>query len=146
MTELLYYLLTNSRTFGTHSADREESRLRNYHFLSLTTGISFCNLPWLHSFSRFKFFFISCASLIVNNLQAVIMRAVIKNSSSKTRKLREFFCGNLSDHELIWGVLHIKIIECQGLRNKDKNTFRSIACVPDLSDPYVTAWLGMMCV
>jgi len=69
------------------------------------------------------------------------MNAVVTNNSSRIKKLREFFLGNLSDHELLWGVLHIKIVECRGLRNKDRNTFRSMVCVSDLSDPYVTAWL-----
>ena len=52
--------------------------------------------------------------------------------------------------ELLWGLLHVKIINCRGLRNYDRLGLRNIVKrSSDKSDPYVQAFLEdyrLLCV
>jgi len=56
--------------------------------------------------------------------------------------LRKIF--HKGDGEVLWGLLHIKIIKCQGLRNLDHLGVKTLITKRrmDKSDPYVMAFIG----
>ena len=63
--------------------------------------------------------------------------------ATKDAILRKVFHKGDSNKELLWGLLHIKIIRCQKLRNLDKFGVKTLLTTGklDKSDPYVTVFI-----
>eukprot|EP00581_Thalassiosira_minuscula_P015554 CAMPEP_0183728642 /NCGR_PEP_ID=MMETSP0737-20130205/28589_1 /TAXON_ID=385413 /ORGANISM="Thalassiosira miniscula, Strain CCMP1093" /LENGTH=66 /DNA_ID=CAMNT_0025960643 /DNA_START=58 /DNA_END=255 /DNA_ORIENTATION=+ len=63
--------------------------------------------------------------------------------ASKNDLLSKVFDKGGSNRKHLWGLLHIKIIKCENLRNADKLGVRSLITrrKRDLSDPYVVAFI-----
>ena len=64
--------------------------------------------------------------------------------AAKNKILSMVFGDNKGDGGMLWGILHIKIIKCVGLRNLDKLSnlsFGALRGKRDLSDPYVEAFI-----
>jgi len=60
------------------------------------------------------------------------------------RKAVESFHEGEGSGHLLHGMLHVRIIQCKGLRNFDRLGVRELLRTgkQDKSDPYVTAWIG----
>ncbi|KAL7538619.1 hypothetical protein ACHAXR_008689 [Thalassiosira sp. AJA248-18] len=64
--------------------------------------------------------------------------------ATKNAILSKVFKRGDPNSEMLWGVLHIKIIKCNGLRNLDRLGVTSLLLKRkrDKSDPYVTAFIN----
>jgi len=79
------------------------------------------------------------------NFSAMEKKVEKAKKTAKNQILSKVF-GNPGDGEMVWGLLHIKIIACVGLRNLDTlanfNVFGALTRGKrDVSDPYVEAFV-----
>jgi len=65
-----------------------------------------------------------------------------KAAAAKNEALAKIFGKDKGDGEILWGLLHIKIIKCVGLRNLDSSlSLAALRGKRDKSDPYVVAFI-----
>ena len=65
-----------------------------------------------------------------------------KAAAAKNEALAKVFGKDKGDGEMLWGLLHIKIIKCVGLRNLDSSlSLAALRGKRDKSDPYVVAFI-----
>ena len=71
----------------------------------------------------------------------------LQTRAAQNELLSKIFRRNDSGAKILWGLLHIRIIKCVGLRNADRlgSIFTIAKGRLDKSDPYVEAFIGEGC-